>query len=330
MKTRLPLKKHTIGKWLAMLLFSLCQLPMSAQQFHVKAFRQLPNDITAYIHPVRDLNQDACALIKVVGTSDFAFSTPLGIVKRQNDVGEIWLYIPHGSLQLTIKHPQWGVLRDYRFPVAIESRMTYELIIGTPIVASQPVIPPIDNRPLLPDTACHRPSSLPFQATPRPKRPRERLQTLLLANVGIGNYNPSFGIRAGVMRRHGAYLLLQSDLRSLPDTQGECTRTGILPDEAGTPYYTGHTEEGRCQLLAGGIHRLWKELCLYEGIGYGKRTVAWETAEGKLLRNTAYSSQGVSMEAGGIYRFRKFVLSAGVLTIAAKHWEATVGFGVHF
>lgn len=330
MKTRFPFKKHAIGEWLAMLLFSLCQLPIAAQQFHVKTFRQLPNDITAYIHPVRDLNQDACALIKVVGTPDFAFSTPLGIVKRRNDVGEIWLYIPHGSLQLTIKHPQWGVLRDYRFPVAIESRMTYELIIGTPIIASQPVIPFLDNHPLLPDTVCHRPPSLPHHATPRPKHPRERLQTLLMASVGFGKYNSSFGIRTGVMRRHGAYLLLQSDLRPLPDIQGECTRTGMLPGETGSLYYTGHTEEGRYQLLAGGIHRLWKELCLYEGIGYGKHTVAWETAEGKLLRNTAYSSQGVSMEMGGIYRFRKIVLSAGVSTIATKYWEAMVGFGVHF
>ena len=90
------------------------------------SFRCLPNDITAWIDPVRDLSDEACALIKVVGDPDFVFSTPLGIVSRKNEVGEIWLYVPHGTVKLTIKHPRWGVLRDYRFPAALESRLTYE------------------------------------------------------------------------------------------------------------------------------------------------------------------------------------------------------------
>lgn len=63
-------------------------------------------------HPVRDLNDEPCALVKVEAPSDFAFSTPLGIVSRKDKVGEIWLYLPKGSKLLTIKHPEWGVLRD--------------------------------------------------------------------------------------------------------------------------------------------------------------------------------------------------------------------------
>ena len=43
------------------------------------------------------------------------FSTPLGIVKRIDKVGEIWLYVPRGTRKITIKHPQLGVLRDYAF-----------------------------------------------------------------------------------------------------------------------------------------------------------------------------------------------------------------------
>ena len=84
-------------------------------RFKVSGFKVLPNDISAFITPVRDLNGDACALVKVVAQKEFAFSSPLGIVKRKNEVGEIWLYLPHGTKLLTIKHPRWGVLRDYRF-----------------------------------------------------------------------------------------------------------------------------------------------------------------------------------------------------------------------
>lgn len=315
-----------------LLLFSLLAEGAVAQQFSVRTFRLLPNDITAYIDPVRDLNGEACALIKVVGDPDFVFSSPLGIVQRRDDVGEIWIYVPRGSVLLTVKHPQWGVLRDYRFPTPLESRMTYELVMATPIVSHQPVIPPLENRPVLPDTLLRFPAALPMHPSARPKRPRERLQGLLLAQIGLptNQSHPSFGFRAALMRRHGAYLLLQGDLRSIPSTQGECNREGVPAGANGIPYYTGQTEEGRRMVLAGGVHRIVAELCLYEGIGYGRRTVGWETAEGEWLRNTGYSSQGISAEVGLLWRFRKWVLSAGALTIAASHWEANIGIGFHF
>ena len=86
-----------------------------SQQFKADSLRVLPNDISASMEPVYDLNNDICALVKVVCSHDFAFSSPLGIAKRRNETGEVWLYLPEGSMLLTIKHPQWGVLRDYNF-----------------------------------------------------------------------------------------------------------------------------------------------------------------------------------------------------------------------
>lgn len=68
-----------------------------AQRFSVSSFRQLPSDVSAFINPVRDLNDEDCGLLKVIASEDFAFSTPLGIVKREDKVGEIWLYLPRGS-----------------------------------------------------------------------------------------------------------------------------------------------------------------------------------------------------------------------------------------
>ena len=119
-----------------------------AQDFSVRSFRTLVNDITAYIDPVRDLNDEACALIKVVGDEDFVFSSPLGIVKRKNEVGEIWIYLPAGSVMMTIKHPRWGVLRDYRFPTPLESRMTYEIRLTPPLDYRRPLeMPELSRRP---------------------------------------------------------------------------------------------------------------------------------------------------------------------------------------
>ena len=130
------MKRHIIMKRLMpLLLFALfpgSALTVSAQQFRVESFKTLLNDVSAFITPVRDLNGDACALVKVSATDDFAFSSPLGIVKRKDDVGEVWLYLPQGSRLLTIKHPEWGVMRDYRFPKPLESHVTYELTLEMP------------------------------------------------------------------------------------------------------------------------------------------------------------------------------------------------------
>ena len=117
---------------LAMILWLAIPSVAQAQEFSVASFRLLPNDVSAFINNVRDLNDEACALIKVVAPSDFAFSSPLGIVKRKDEVGEIWLYLPKGSKTLTLKHPEWGVLRDYRLGEPLESRMSYEMKLNLP------------------------------------------------------------------------------------------------------------------------------------------------------------------------------------------------------
>ena len=53
----------------------LLPLTMKAQQFVVESFRTLPNDLTAFHTPVYDLNHDACALLKVVCSSDYVFDS---------------------------------------------------------------------------------------------------------------------------------------------------------------------------------------------------------------------------------------------------------------
>ena len=76
---------------LTILLFilSLWSASVQAQEFSVAGFRLLPNDVSAFITPVRDLNDEPCALVKVEAPSDFAFSTPLGIVSRKDEVGQV-------------------------------------------------------------------------------------------------------------------------------------------------------------------------------------------------------------------------------------------------
>ena len=110
---------------LTILLFilSLWSASVQAQEFSVAGFRLLPNDVSAFITPVRDLNDEPCALVKVEAPSDFAFSTPLGIVSRKDKVGEIWIYFPKGSKLLTFYLPSWCVRRYYQFSKKLQRRM---------------------------------------------------------------------------------------------------------------------------------------------------------------------------------------------------------------
>ena len=55
----------------------------------------------------------------------------LGIVDSKQENGEVWVWVPRASRKITIKHQQLGVLRDYRYPVEIESERTYEMVLTT-------------------------------------------------------------------------------------------------------------------------------------------------------------------------------------------------------
>lgn len=315
------------------ILLGFCTLHIAAQSytFEVRSFRLLPNDITAYIDPVRDLNDEACALIKVVADKNFAFSTPLGIVKRQEAVGEIWIYVPKGTNCITIKHPLWGVLRDFQFPNLLESRLTYELVLAPPVDLSQAMERRLRvNSRLRPLSVSYElPDELPVPEKKRIKRPKLPLSKLVMFNVGVRESLPSFGLSVAIMRRHGFYLRGLSNFRTA-STHYEAGKDGVLMNSSTKPYYTGATTDSRHTFTAGGIHRLSSSLYLYEGVGYGNKKQAWETTENEWVQITNYSHRGVTGEAGAVWKLGKWTVSLGVLTIKATYWEVVTGIGFNF
>ena len=123
------------------LLFFCYTLTLSAQELSVKSFRLLENDLTAntYATMVKDRNGEVAALIKVVTTEQgFLFDGGMtGIVLIKQGTGEVWVYVPHGIKRINIQHQQFGVLRDYYFPIPIEKARTYELVLTTPKVETE-------------------------------------------------------------------------------------------------------------------------------------------------------------------------------------------------
>lgn len=322
--TSLKLIIRTIISVSALLLFSP---GANAQKYTVDSFRMLVNDVTAFINPVSDLNDDGCALIKVQASPEFAFSTPLGIVKREDKTGEIWLYIPKGSKKITLKHPEWGVLRDYKFPLKIESHVTYELKVAEPPsrqIASEaiPVVTTVH------DTLVVTRTDTLLINFPKIKTP---LSMTVTATIGFGGTSNTLagGIMLSLMRRHGAFLHLSSDFSRIGHTVAVCDKTGAL--NGNTPYYSGNKRHGFFTATAGASHRLSKTFGIFEGIGYGYDNTAWQLAEsegGGYVKNSYYSHNGVTFEAGVHFSLKRVSLSASVISIKGSQWYGTIGIGI--
>lgn len=292
----------------------------SAVKFKVTGFRVLSNDVSAFITPVRDLNNEACALLKVVARQDFAFSSPLGIVKRKDEVGEIWLYLPKGTRRITIKHPRWGVLRNYRLPLALESHVAYEMTI------SEPRIPMAYEH----DTVILTKTIVDTVAVKR-KRPRLPMTFHALFTLSMHQNGPSWGVMLAAMRRHGMFVHVSSDLRSIGETRFTCDEEGYIDDNGTMPYYTGETRHSNWTATAGAIHRLCSVLSVFEGIGYGRTATAWQLAEsegGGSALNDGLTHKGVAGELGLMATFGRINISASVLTIAGQQWQGCVGVGI--
>lgn len=292
----------------------------SAVKFKVTGFRVLSNDVSAFITPVRDLNNEACALLKVVARQDFAFSSPLGIVKRKDEVGEIWLYLPKGTRRITIKHPRWGVLRNYRLPLALESHVAYEMTI------SEPRIPMAYEH----DTVILT-KTIVDTVTVKRKRPRLPMTFHALFTLSMHQNGPSWGVMLAAMRRHGMFVHVSSDLRSIGETRFTCDEEGYIDDSGTMPYYTGETRHSNWTATAGAIHRLCSVLSVFEGIGYGRTATAWQLAEsegGGSALNDGLTHKGVAGELGLMATFGRINISASVLTIAGQQWQGCVGVGI--
>ncbi|MDE6380855.1 MAG: hypothetical protein K2L11_10305 [Muribaculaceae bacterium] len=313
---------------LVILITALFPAEASAREFEVMSFRDLPNDVSAFINPVRDLNDEDCALLKIVAPADFVFSTPLGIVKRIDKTGEIWLYLPHGSRKITIKHADWGVLRDYEFPERLESHKSYELALQYPktyqLQQAAEVQPAITIRDTLVVT---RVDTLVV----RPVRQKTPLEFDISAGFGFGGKaSYTFGsLTLALMRRHGGYIRISSNNLSSYRTEASCDRNGLV--DGSERFYSGTTRRRVMMIGGGAIHRVSAGIAVFEGLGFADNTLDWQLAPsegGGFVRNSYFSNKGLTAEAGIQYRIGRLVVSASVLTLKGTEWFGSVGIGL--
>lgn len=306
-----------------------CTATARAQRFSVASFKVLPNDVSAFINPVRDLNDEDCGLIKVMASGDFAFSTPLGIVKREDKVGEIWLYVPRGTKKITLKHPVWGVMRDYLLPTRVDSHMTYELRVNEPVTNMASTSVKVDTVvSTVRDTlVLTRVDTL--VVAPKKKPVPLRFGALTTAGYGGKAENASAGILLFAMKRHGGFVHLSTNFGKIGTTRGECDKDGRIGGNL--PFYSGHTRRSAFMVNAGAIHRLSDHVAVFEGLGYGDSSLAWELAPsegGGYVKNKYFCKHGLSFEVGAVYRYRRLAVSASVRSIKGADWFGPIGVGI--
>ena len=86
-----------------------CSVAAYSQKMSVESFKLDETDLTANLAgtTVLDQNGEKCALIKIFTTeTGFSFDVgSLGVVKTEQKVGEIWVYVPFGIKKIVLSHP---------------------------------------------------------------------------------------------------------------------------------------------------------------------------------------------------------------------------------
>lgn len=98
----------------------------------VIGFERLVRDLTASTKQVNDINGKPCGVIKIeTNDSAFVFQPNYGVMDELFEIGERILYVPAGTKYISIRHPQYVMIRNYMLPEKVESKATYLLTIST-------------------------------------------------------------------------------------------------------------------------------------------------------------------------------------------------------
>ncbi len=317
-------------KRLLILLFLVAasSIEMAAQQysnseFKVLSFRRLSWDLDARVnHPVIDQNGKKAALLKVItNETDFSFDVGImGVTEVRQEDGEIWVYVPEYVRKITIKHKNFGVIRDFIFTEPIESAVTYELMLKTPEV------PPVPEKEIIiRDSIVY----VPTVADSAIVLTRPRRQPIGIGVSVIYSFPKSaFGAMIDFERFNwGGYVKATTNLKGSISSYN-CHSDGTI--DGGYIWTSGNVKRSQLTITAGPEYRILEWLRVYAGLGYGKRILLWEDMSGRWAKVTDFSYQGVCADAGTQFGLSRWRLTAGVSTISFKTLSCELGVGFCF
>ena len=115
----------------SILILMLLQSFTVAAQIRISDFKQSHTDGAAsdVRTSLSDPDGNLCAVLKLeTKQSGWTFDTGLaGIMDTRYEDGLIWLYVPASARKITVAHKEYGVLREWSFPVSLEPGRTYTM-----------------------------------------------------------------------------------------------------------------------------------------------------------------------------------------------------------
>lgn len=282
-------------KIVLLLMVVICAVSMNAQEIQVKSFKKLERDLIARTNPRLDLNEDPCSVIRFI-------SSGKGLEFEGNVVGdplyfagETLVYMTRGSKRVTIKHPDYGVLR-YDFPEKLDKQSVYE--ISLKLIES----------------------------------PDNRTRVLLMGGVNVsskGKVTPS--VMLGFVKKWGWYLKGVSDFGMKGESPDfNVDNNGNYQGNIPVWFEDPSAKIERTAITTGLLFRPTRIIYMYAGGGYGLRNVVYEAPNDMWAKNIERSYKGFEAEYGIILRFGGLSLQLGVQTNQFKYVEYTGGLGFIF
>lgn len=149
-------------------------------------------------------------------------------------------------------------------------------------------------------------------------------------------YSP-FGLMFGGVAIWGGYIRVNTNGKF---TQNDFSyKNGTVTDYFGDGYYAfDNTKEFSVYGFSiGGIRRLTRIFYVYAGAGYAEKNLLWHIDEFSYVdfqktgdawvKNSDKSISGIDFEVGGMYNYKKLLITCGASTFNGSEWEVVAGVG---
>jgi len=153
-----------------------------------------------------------------------------------------------------------------------------------------------------------------------------------------GNTVTPLGLRIGQLGKLGWYVEGRASLLAAQSPSFTWDREKIIDyDQQGYYQFNGNKGHNAKSAIAGITYQLTWNLFVNAGVGYGVENYMYEIGqysyetESKTgdawVKDSEYSTSGIEVDAGLIFKYKKLVVNAGVAAINFKmfNWEAGIG-----
>ncbi|MDT8394741.1 MAG: hypothetical protein RQ761_12930 [Bacteroidales bacterium] len=156
-----------------------------------------------------------------------------------------------------------------------------------------------------------------------------------------GNLVTPFGLRVGMINKLGWYAEFRASLNAF-NTASYQVKDEEFQDYDKPGYYEFNGNEGfsAYSAVAGVTYQLSRNFYLFGGLGYGKEEYHWQIDEYSYdpeekigeswVKDDETSLEGFELDLGGMMRFNKILISAGITTINVEVFNWTAGIGIAF